>query len=144
MASPENLGKKKSIPVSPKTPRDEGYESESRLESLPLEILVNVLCHLHHDRDQLKAVFHVSPRLREAIVIARRVHFNYVTPDALRVTKPPPIKCEQSPPSQEEWEEFAIKRREVAGFFALGSLLRLRPVGHQQIDDITSSYRLSP
>jgi hypothetical protein len=40
MASPENLGKKKSIPVSPKTPRDEGYESESRLESLPLEILV--------------------------------------------------------------------------------------------------------
>ncbi|XP_076920802.1 F-box protein At4g35930-like [Bidens hawaiensis] len=67
-----------------RTPRpDEGKaDSESRLESLPMEMLVKILCHLHHD--QLRAVFHVSERIRTAVTIARKFHFNYTTPDRAR------------------------------------------------------------
>ncbi|KAJ0039737.1 hypothetical protein Pint_28534 [Pistacia integerrima] len=43
---------------------------------------VKILCHLHHD--QLKAVFHVSKRVRKAVVVARQLYFNYTTPDRSR------------------------------------------------------------
>lgn len=73
-------------------------------------IEVKILCHLHHD--QLKAVFHVSQRIRRAVslslppcvwvsifvcgpsinvnycwiqvCLARQFHFNYTTPDRSR------------------------------------------------------------
>ncbi|KAH6755923.1 hypothetical protein C2S53_007049 [Perilla frutescens var. hirtella] len=67
---------------TPRTPRAEEFESESRLESLPIDLLVKILCHLHHD--QLRAVFHVSQKIRKAVVIARQFHFNYTTPDRSR------------------------------------------------------------
>ncbi|CAL5326508.1 unnamed protein product [Camellia sinensis] len=75
---------------TPKTPSAEVFEFESRLESLPMDLLANailsrdvkILCHLHHD--QLRAVFHVSQRIRKAVVIARQFHFNYTTPDRSR------------------------------------------------------------
>ncbi|KAL2241147.1 F-box protein At4g35930 [Sesamum indicum] len=67
---------------TPKTPRAEECESESRLESLPIDLLVKILCHLHHD--QLRAVFHVSQKIRKAVIIARQFHFNYTTPDRTR------------------------------------------------------------
>lgn len=67
---------------TPKTPRAEKLEYESRIESLPLDLLVKILCHLHHD--QLRAVFHVSQKIRKAVVIARQFHFNYTTPDRSR------------------------------------------------------------
>ncbi|KAI8017268.1 F-box protein [Camellia lanceoleosa] len=67
---------------TPKTPSAEVFEFESRLESLPMDLLVKILCHLHHD--QLRAVFHVSQRIRKAVVIARQFHFNYTTPDRSR------------------------------------------------------------
>ncbi|GFP88168.1 F-box protein at4g35930 [Phtheirospermum japonicum] len=67
---------------TPRTPCAEQYESESRLESLPIDLLVKILCHLHHD--QLRAVFHVSQKIRKAVVIARQFHFNYTTPDRTR------------------------------------------------------------
>ncbi|XP_051140925.1 F-box protein At4g35930 [Andrographis paniculata] len=67
---------------TPKTPRAEDGYSESRLESLPIDILVKILCHLHHD--QLRAVFHVSQKVRRAVIIARQFHFNYTTPDRSR------------------------------------------------------------
>ncbi|KAL0449702.1 UNVERIFIED_CONTAM: F-box protein [Sesamum latifolium] len=66
----------------PKDPRAEECESESRLESLPIDLLVKILCHLHHD--QLRAVFHVSQKIRKAVIIARQFHFNYTTPDRTR------------------------------------------------------------
>eukprot|EP01018_Ginkgo_biloba_P003308 Gb_30100 [translate_table: standard] len=74
-----------SDPATPKTPTiDSGQDAEqvngeSRLESLPLDLLVRILCYLHHD--QLRAMFHVSQRIRKAVVVARRFHFNYTTPD---------------------------------------------------------------
>ncbi|CAN1122371.1 F-box protein At4g35930 [Linum perenne] len=92
--TPANLFKPKTLVRTPKTPQDECGESESRLESLPMELLVKVLCHLHHD--QLSAVFHVSHRIQKAVVIARQFHFDYTTPDRsrqemLRTTTPLPI-----------------------------------------------------
>ncbi|KAG6397612.1 hypothetical protein SASPL_143782 [Salvia splendens] len=74
--NPYNLGN------TPKTPRMEDSASESRLESLPIDLLVKILCHLHHD--QLRAVFHVSQKIRKSVVIARQFHFNYTTPDRSR------------------------------------------------------------
>ncbi|KAI4327768.1 hypothetical protein L6164_020192 [Bauhinia variegata] len=80
--SPVNLVSQNNLLGTPKTPRPEDFESESRLESLPMDLLVKILCHLLHD--QLKAVFHVSQRIRKAVLIARQFHFNYTTPDRSR------------------------------------------------------------
>ncbi|KAK7262985.1 hypothetical protein RJT34_30568 [Clitoria ternatea] len=82
MLSPVNLVKQSGLVGTPMTPRVEDCVSESRLESLPMDLLVKILCHLHHD--QLRAVFHVSRRIRKAVVIARQFHFNYTTPDRSR------------------------------------------------------------
>ncbi|XP_047311532.1 F-box protein At4g35930-like [Impatiens glandulifera] len=65
---------------TPKTPGPQ--DSESRLEALPMDILVNIICHLHHD--QLRAAFHVSQRVRKAVVLARQFYFNFTTPDRSR------------------------------------------------------------
>ncbi|KAK9670647.1 hypothetical protein RND81_13G215300 [Saponaria officinalis] len=82
IASPLNLVKQNMLPKTPKTPRFEDCDSESRLESLPLDILVKIVCHMHHD--QLRVVFHVSQRVRMAVILARQFHFNYTTPDRSR------------------------------------------------------------
>ncbi|KAF7828982.1 F-box protein [Senna tora] len=109
MLSPVNLVKQNNLLGTPKTPRIEGCPSESRLESLPMDLLVctcllhflssfsfgcgansfffhkfevKILCHLHHD--QLRAVFHVSQTIRNAVLFARQYHFNYTTPDRSR------------------------------------------------------------
>lgn len=65
---------------TPKTPSPR--DSESRLEALPMDILMKIICHLHHD--QLRAVFHVSQRVRMAVALARQFYFNYTTPDRSR------------------------------------------------------------
>ncbi|KAJ4784479.1 F-box protein [Rhynchospora pubera] len=70
------------LPKTPKTPQDRHFDSDSRLESLPLDLLVRIMCHLHHD--QLRPVFHVSMRIRTAVIFARQIYFNYTTPDRSR------------------------------------------------------------
>ncbi|XP_057723084.1 F-box protein At4g35930 [Arachis stenosperma] len=82
MLSPVNSVKQSGFLGTPKTPRIEDCLSESRLEGLPMDLLVKILCNLHHD--QLRAVFHVSRRIRKAVVIARQFYFNYTTPDRSR------------------------------------------------------------
>ncbi|XP_021908102.1 F-box protein At4g35930 [Carica papaya] len=82
MLSPVDVLKQNALVRTPKTPRMEEYDSESRLESLPMDLLVKILCHLHHD--QLRAVFHVSQRIRKAVLLARQFHFNFTTPDRSR------------------------------------------------------------
>ncbi|KAJ7560326.1 hypothetical protein O6H91_04G124500 [Diphasiastrum complanatum] len=57
-------------------------EVNSVLETIPLDILVRIMCYLHHD--QLKPVFHVCKRFRQAVVMARQIHFNYKTPSRER------------------------------------------------------------
>ncbi|KAF9618413.1 hypothetical protein IFM89_001136 [Coptis chinensis] len=76
---------KSGTPMTPRTPclaADRGSDSDSRLESLPMDLLVKILCHLHHD--QLRPTFHVSQKIRKAVIIARQFHFNYTTPDRSR------------------------------------------------------------
>ncbi|XP_057973606.1 F-box protein At4g35930 [Malania oleifera] len=82
MLSPVDLRKQNNLVRTPKTPQPDDSDSESRLESLPMDLLVKILCHLHHD--QLRAVFHVSERIRKAVLLARQFHFNYTTPDRSR------------------------------------------------------------
>ncbi|XP_042500632.1 F-box protein At4g35930 isoform X2 [Macadamia integrifolia] len=82
IGGPLDLLKQNKLPISPRTPRTNDCESESRLESLPMDLLVKILCHLHHD--QLRAVFHVSQRVRKAVLLARQCHFNFTTPDRSR------------------------------------------------------------
>ncbi|KAJ7522339.1 hypothetical protein O6H91_18G007100 [Diphasiastrum complanatum] len=55
---------------------------ESLLESLPLELLVRIICKLQHD--QLRPVFHTCKRLRQSVIIAKQSHFNYTTPGRKR------------------------------------------------------------
>ncbi|MBA0551622.1 hypothetical protein Golob_022498 [Gossypium lobatum] len=57
MLSPVNFHKQNGLVRTPKTPRPENFESESRLESLPMDLLVSQ---------------------------ARQFHFNYTTPDRSR------------------------------------------------------------
>ncbi|CAJ2635819.1 unnamed protein product [Trifolium pratense] len=98
MLSPVNLVKKESRLIgTPKTPRIEECQSESRLESLPIDLLVKILCLLHHD--QLRAVFHVSQRIRKAVIVARQFHFNYTTPDRSRQE----MLCTMTPRPSEHW-----------------------------------------
>ncbi|XP_008809429.2 F-box protein At4g35930-like [Phoenix dactylifera] len=74
--------KQQKLPETPKTPEGADCDNQSSLESLPVDLLVKILCHLHHD--QLKAVFHVSQRIRTAVLLARQLHFNFTTPDRSR------------------------------------------------------------
>ncbi|KAL8194111.1 hypothetical protein R6Q57_026353 [Mikania cordata] len=90
-----DLLKENNLLRTPKMPDVSDYES--RLESLPMELLVKILCHLHHD--QLRAVFHVSERVRKAVVIARQFYFNYTTPDRSRQE----ILCTSTPLPTEHW-----------------------------------------
>ncbi|XP_010548266.1 PREDICTED: F-box protein At4g35930 isoform X3 [Tarenaya hassleriana] len=97
MLSPVDIVKQSNLSTlvrTPKTPQADPCNSESRLESLPMDLLVKLLCHLHHD--QLKAVFHVSQRIRRAVLLAKHYYFNYTTPDRSRqemlsATTPRPI-----------------------------------------------------
>ncbi|VFQ88992.1 unnamed protein product [Cuscuta campestris] len=50
----------------------------SVLESLPLDVLIRIVCRADHD--DLKSLFHVSKAIREATVIAKKWHFEYSTP----------------------------------------------------------------
>lgn len=81
-STPTELFQKNNLLRTPVTPQAEECQFESRLESLPMDLLVKILCHLHHD--QLRAVFHVSKRIRQAVMVARQIYFNYTTPDRSR------------------------------------------------------------
>ncbi|KAK7400483.1 hypothetical protein VNO78_11691 [Psophocarpus tetragonolobus] len=50
----------------------------SRLETLPLDILIRVLCGVDHE--DLRQLVRVSKTIREATEIARWMHFEYSTP----------------------------------------------------------------
>ncbi|KAF5756541.1 hypothetical protein HanRHA438_Chr17g0826181 [Helianthus annuus] len=75
--------------VSPKKKRVVGscFGSErSFMESLPQDVLIKVLCGVEHD--DLKRLFHVSKPIREAVIIAKKMHFAYSTPK-----KVPAFRC---------------------------------------------------
>ncbi|KAK4271428.1 hypothetical protein QN277_020128 [Acacia crassicarpa] len=51
---------------------------KSRLEELPQDILIRVLCGVDHE--DLKQLYHVSKTIKEAALIAKQWHFEYSTP----------------------------------------------------------------
>ncbi|KAI7742883.1 hypothetical protein M8C21_029579 [Ambrosia artemisiifolia] len=99
VAGPVDMVKESNLLRTPKMelPNGDVSDYESRLESLPMEVMVKILCHLHHD--QLRAAFHVSERVRKAAVIARQFHFNYTTPDRSRQE----LLCTSTPLPTEHW-----------------------------------------
>lgn len=54
------------------------YHEKSALESLPQDVLIRIICGVDHE--DLKQIFNVSKSVREATVIAKRLHFAYSTP----------------------------------------------------------------
>ncbi|KAJ4703371.1 putative F-box family protein [Melia azedarach] len=58
-------------------------DERSRLEALPQDILIRILCSVNHE--DLKQLFHVSKPIREATLIAKECHFAYSTPRKSRV-----------------------------------------------------------
>ncbi|CAN6878222.1 unnamed protein product, partial [Brassica oleracea var. botrytis] len=48
------------------------------LEALPQDILIRVICGVEHG--DLKQLFNVSKTIREATLIAKKSHFEYITP----------------------------------------------------------------
>ncbi|KAI7738441.1 hypothetical protein M8C21_015671 [Ambrosia artemisiifolia] len=63
---------------------------KSLLEALPQDVLIKVLCGVEHD--DLKRLFRVSKPIKEAAMIAKKLHFAYSTP-----TKVPAFRCPIDP-----------------------------------------------
>lgn len=53
-------------------------DEKSSLESLPQDVLVRVLCGVNHD--DLKSLYCVSNSIKEAAMVAKKLHFEYSTP----------------------------------------------------------------
>ncbi|KAH7446797.1 hypothetical protein KP509_01G076500 [Ceratopteris richardii] len=139
-------------PLNPSPPAPPESEGESLLESLPLELLVRIVCNLHHD--QLKPTFHVSRRLRQAVLIARECHFDFTTPDrerqdALQLStpradlnwpfnknnsagagpsRPPTPKAPRQPPKPPQARISLAEMQQLAGPLFHGSASRVRRV----------------
>ncbi|KAJ0239435.1 F-box protein SKIP27 [Hirschfeldia incana] len=57
----------------------------SRLESLPQELLIQVVCGVDHE--DLKSLNIVSKSIREASLIAKELHFSFTTPKKTRAVR---------------------------------------------------------
>ncbi|KAH7437113.1 hypothetical protein KP509_05G056900 [Ceratopteris richardii] len=56
----------------------EGCSSDSPLEEIPFDLLLQIVCHLDHD--DLRPVSLVCKRLLKAVLIAQECHFCFMTP----------------------------------------------------------------
>ncbi|XP_062014817.1 F-box protein At1g61340-like [Rosa rugosa] len=92
---------------SPNTPlkkqRSECFDFESKLEALPQETLIKILCGV--DNEDLKQLFHVSKAIREATLIAKQWHFAYSTPRNIRTNDDLDEIEAPNAPSRKELEE---------------------------------------
>ncbi|KAL4585522.1 hypothetical protein LXL04_010144 [Taraxacum kok-saghyz] len=92
--------------ISPTKKRSMGNNFSPRrslLEALPQDILIRVLCGVEHD--DLKKLFHVSKPIREAAMIAKKLHFEYSTP------KKVPAFRSTIEPSSTEFDEIGAPRQ---------------------------------
>ncbi|CAH1415741.1 unnamed protein product [Lactuca virosa] len=92
--------------ISPTKKRSMGNSfsaSRSLLEALPQDILIRVLCGVDHD--DLKRLFHVSKPIREAAIIAKKLHFEYNTPKKI------PAFRSTIEPSSLEFDEIGAPRQ---------------------------------
>ncbi|CAH2078362.1 unnamed protein product, partial [Thlaspi arvense] len=77
--------------------------SSSLLESLPQELLIRVICGVDHK--DLKSLNIVSKSIREASLIAKRLHFAYTTPKKTRAAFRNQIDIEESSDSSHQVED---------------------------------------
>ncbi|GAA0169202.1 hypothetical protein Leryth_019616 [Lithospermum erythrorhizon] len=54
------------------------FAEKSPLESLPEDLLVRVLCGVNHE--DLKSLYYVSKSIKEAAMVAKKLHFEFSTP----------------------------------------------------------------
>ncbi|XP_039049785.1 F-box protein SKIP27-like [Hibiscus syriacus] len=67
---------------SERTMMIDDYNRKAAIESLPQDVLIRVICGV--DYDDLKQLFNVSKSIREATVIAKKLHFAYSTPTKVK------------------------------------------------------------
>lgn len=65
------------------TPTKKQCSHKSPLKALPQDILIRILCGVDHD--DLKGLVTVSKWIREATLVARKMHFAYNTPTKRRM-----------------------------------------------------------
>ncbi|KAF8672599.1 hypothetical protein HU200_049286 [Digitaria exilis] len=104
---PFGTNKGQLLPKTPRTPDASDFGGDSRLESLPIDLLIKIMCCLHHD--ELKAVFHVSKRIRKAVELAKQYHFNYTTPDRSRQE----LLLNKTPLPTEHWPFLRIDGKDL-------------------------------
>ncbi|KAI3818762.1 hypothetical protein L1987_12579 [Smallanthus sonchifolius] len=87
-----------------------GFSSErSLMEALPQDSLIKVICGVEHD--DLKRLFHVSKQIREAVMIAKKLHFAYSTPKKVPAFR---FSLDQSPGVDEVETPNAPRQSRVA------------------------------
>ncbi|XP_062017040.1 F-box protein SKIP27-like [Rosa rugosa] len=134
--------------LSPKTPLkkqrsecfafDFDFEGESsKLEALPQEILIKILCGVEHE--DLKQLFHVSKAIREATLIAKQFHFAYSTPRKIRAFR---TKIDFSE-SNDELEEIEAPNapRQQRLHRALPSQKKLEEISVNLLDSLEEGMR---
>ncbi|KAH9290270.1 hypothetical protein KI387_034387 [Taxus chinensis] len=62
-----------------------GNEENLGLDSLPVAILVRIICNVSHD--ELETLSGVSHKFKEAVNVARQMHFDYKTPVRIKAPK---------------------------------------------------------
>ncbi|KAK8664796.1 hypothetical protein V6N13_084570 [Hibiscus sabdariffa] len=67
---------------SDRTMAIDDYNRKAAIESLPQDVLIRIICGVDHD--DLKQLFNVSKSIREATVIAKKLHFAYSTPTKVK------------------------------------------------------------
>ncbi|AES90432.1 hypothetical protein MtrunA17_Chr4g0048291 [Medicago truncatula] len=72
--------------------RFDTISEKSRLEALPQDLLVRVLCGVDHD--DLEQLFNVSTTIKEAGEIAKQMHFEFSTPKKSSVAVRSPFDIE--------------------------------------------------
>ncbi|PWA85736.1 F-box domain-containing protein [Artemisia annua] len=69
------------------SPNKRATTENSFPEALPHDVLIKVLSGVEHD--DLRSLFHVSKSTREAAIIAKKMHFDYITPKKI-----PAFRCD--------------------------------------------------
>ncbi|KAI3732070.1 hypothetical protein L1987_63267 [Smallanthus sonchifolius] len=97
------------LPMKKRSVRGGFSFERSLMEALPQDILIKVICGVEHD--DLKRLFHVSKQIKEAVMIAKKLHFAYSTPKKVPAFR---FSFDQSPDVDEVEAPNAPRQSRVA------------------------------
>ncbi|GMI93378.1 F-box stress induced 2 [Hibiscus trionum] len=101
---------------SERTTRIGDYNTKSAIESLPQDVIIRIICGVDHD--DLKQLFNVSKSIREATVIAKKLHFAYSTPrkvKAFRTSLDSELNDIEAPNAPLQWRTHrSINKKKLA------------------------------